>query len=144
MHGKLRHALEKLLRNRGFTSPDSRRIIANQLLLTAASLAVGAGAAWFSLWPLAFGIGAALASANLWWIARGAQWCVAQQFSPALALVYFGSFLLRFAGTGLALYLLLAWLQFPLVPLLAGLFSVVVYLSVMGFSRIAGNSCKEA
>lgn len=118
--------------------------MANQLLLALAALAFGGVTFRLSLWPPAFGIGAALATVNLWWIARSAQWSVSQRFSPALALVCFGAFLLRFAGTAFTLYVLLVWLDFPLVPLFAGLLSVVVSLSIMGFSRVAGNSCKEA
>lgn len=113
-------------------------------MLALAALIAGTAAAWLTLWPLAFGVGAALAATNLWWIARGAQWSVTQRFSPALALVYFGAFLLRFAGTGFVVYAVLVWFDFPLVPLLAGLFSLIAGLSVMGFSRVAGNSCKEA
>lgn len=137
---KIRLVVEKPLRNRGFTSPESRRIIANQILLTGASLL--AGAAFFPLtaWPLAFGLGAAIAAVNLALLARSVHWSLARSFSPGLAMLCFGSFLVRFAGTGLAVYLLAVCAQMPLAPLIAGLSSVVVCLSIMGFSRIAGHS----
>ncbi|MDR3073932.1 MAG: ATP synthase subunit I [Deltaproteobacteria bacterium] len=141
---KSRTVIEKLLRDRGFTSPESRRIIASQILLAGASLLLGLLTFRATLWPLAFGIGACLAAVNLWWTARGAHWSVGHQFSAGLAVVYFGAFLLRFAGIGLAVYCLLVWARFPFIPLLAGLFSHLVCLLITGFSRNAGNSCKEA
>lgn len=141
---KGRHAIEKILRTRGFTSPESRRIMANQIVLALAALAIGVLTSRLTLWPLAFAVGAVLATTNLWQIAKSAHWSVAQRFTPVLALAYFGGFLLRFAGIGIAAYAVLVWLKFPLVPFLAGLFSVVGHLSLMGISRIAGNSCKEA
>ncbi|CAK7068785.1 MAG: hypothetical protein DELT_01780 [Desulfovibrio sp.] len=141
---KSRNALEKILRNRGFTSPDSRRIMANQLLVTFTALTIGVLAIPFSLWPLAFGLGAALATLNLWRLVKSVHWSVSQHFSPAIAVVYFGGFLLRFAGTGALLYLFLVPLALPLVPLLVGLSSVMVVLISMNVSRSAGNSCKEA
>lgn len=141
---KSRHAIEKILRNRGFTSPNSRRIMANQLLLTIAALGVGILAFPVTLWPVSFALGAVLATVNFWWMAKSVRWSVSQRFSPALALVYFGGFLLRFTGTGVLLYILLVQLSLPLVPHVAGLSSVVLCLMITAFSRTAGNSCKEA
>lgn len=141
---KSRHAIEKILRNRGFAPPESRRIMANQILLTLVALAAGALAWPLTLWPASFALGTALASANLWWMAKSIRWSLSQRFSPALALAYFGGFLFRYAGTGALIYLLLVTLSLPIVPLVAGLSSVVVCLTIIGLSRTAGNSCKEA
>lgn len=116
----------------------------NQLLLTIAALCIGVLAFPLTLWPVSFALGAVLASINLWWMAKSVRWSVSQRFSPALALVYFGGFLLRFTGTGVLLYILLVRLSLPLVPLVAGLSSVVACLMITAFSRTAGNSCKEA
>lgn len=140
---KSRHAIEKILRNRGFTSPDSRRIMANQLMLAIAALGIGVLAFPLSIWPFGFALGALLATANLWWMAKSVTWSVSQRFSPVLVLMYFGGFLLRFAGTGVLLYILLVRCSFPLIPLVAGLSSLVVCLMITAFSRNAGNSCKE-
>ncbi|GHV53243.1 hypothetical protein FACS1894206_03550 [Deltaproteobacteria bacterium] len=136
--------IKDYLRCRGFTSPEARRIMASQILLSALSLLIGGCGIVWSLWPLAFGIGATLATINLWWIARAAHWSVRQRFGTALVVIYFGAFLLRFAGTGLVFYLLLRHAHFPPVPLIVGLFSSLACLWIMGFSRKANDSCKEA
>lgn len=113
-------------------------------MLTIAALGVGVLAFPFSIWPFAFSLGALLATANLWWMAKSVTWSVSQRFSPTLVLVYFGGFLLRFTGTGVLLYILLIRCSLPLVPLIAGLSSVVLCLMMTAFFRNAGNSCKEA
>lgn len=140
---KCRDAIEKTLRKRGFTSPGSRRMVANQFLLVLAALAAGVLALPLTLWPISFALGTALACVNLWWMARSVHQSLERRFSMALALAYFGGFLFRFAGTGVVLYLLFARPLLPLPPFLAGLFSVVAWLMVTAFSRTAGNSCKE-
>lgn len=138
---KIRDGIEKQLRSKGFTSPDSRRIIAAQILLTAAACGVGVLAFPVTDWFLAFGLGALLATINLWQIARFAHWSVTRQFSGKLALIGFGAFLFRFSGTGFVLYFLLIRAAMPPIPLVTGLFSLVIWLSVMRFSRAAGHSC---
>lgn len=138
---KIRDAIEKQLRSKGFTSPDSRRIMVDQILLTAAACGAGILAFPVTDWLLAFGLGALLATINLWQIARFAHWSITRQFSGKLALIGFGAFLFRFAGTGFVLYLLLVRAAMPPIPLVAGLSSLVVWLSVMRFSRSAGHSC---
>lgn len=137
---KSRHAVEKYLRNKGFTSPESRRIIVDQITLAVAALALGILCLWFSVWPLAFGLGACMAAMNLWLVGRSAHWSVMQNFSAKLAWRYFGVFLLRFAGTGALLLVLLMWVKLPWAPLLAGLFSGIVMLMLKGVSRFAGNT----
>lgn len=142
MMRKSRHAVEKYLRGKGFTSPESRRIIADQILVAVASLVLGILFFRLSVWPLTFGTGAAIAAMNLWLVGRSAHWSVAQNFSAKLAWRYFGVFLLRFAGTGALLCLLLLWVRLPWAPLLAGLFSGIALLMTKGvLSRFAGNSC---
>ena len=137
---KSRHGIEKYLRAKGFTSPESRRIIADQILLTAAACALGLIAFPLTAWPLAFGLGTLIATVNLWQIARFAHWSVGRKFSGTLAFIGFGAYLFRFAGTGVILYLLLVRAAMPLLPLVAGLSSLVVWLSVMRFTRDAGHS----
>jgi hypothetical protein len=141
---KSRNSVERYLRNRGFTSPEPRRILSVQILLTAAACIIGVLALPVTVWGVAFGFGTALATVNLWQIARFAHWSVARQFSGKLAAIGFIAFLFRFAGTGFALYLLLVRAHMPIIPLVAGLSSLVVWLSVTRVSRNAGHSCKEA
>ena len=135
-----RHGIEKYLRSRGFTSPESRRIIADQVVLAIASLFLGLVLLWYSTWPLAFGLGAAIAAMNLWLVGRSAHWSIVQNFSAKLAWRYFGVFMLRFAGTGAFILVLLLWMKLPWAPLLAGLFSGILVLMGKAVSRHAGNS----
>ena len=118
--------------------------MAGQILLTAGACLAGAAALPLTDWLFAFGLGALLATVNLWQIARFAHWSVTRQFSGKLAAIGFGAFLFRFVGTGFILYLLMVRAHMPVIPLVAGLSSLVVWLSVMRFSRSAGHSCKEA
>ncbi len=137
---RCRHLIEKQLRNRGFTSPESRRILTDQIVLTLAACGFGILALPLTEWPLAFGLGALLATVNLWQIARFAHWSVTRRFSGKLALIGFCAFLFRFAGMGVVLYLLLVRVALPVVPLVAGLSSLVVWLSVLRLGRGAGQS----
>lgn len=135
-------AIEKRLRDRGFTVPETRRIVARQLLLTGIALPLGCAALPFSLWPLGFALGAVIASANVYFTAAGAKQCLA--LGAGAIGSYIGMFLLRFVATGAALYMLLAVLFVPAIPLLAGLSTVVFSLMLLGVTRAAGNSRKEA
>lgn len=110
-------------------------------MLAATALFLGLSLVWYSVWPLAFSLGAVIAAINLWLVGRSAHWSLARNFSAKLAWRYFGVFLLRFAGTGALLLVLLIWVKLPWVPLLAGLFSGIALLTLKGVSRFAGGSC---
>lgn len=112
----------------------------DQILLTAAACVLALPAFPLTDWPLAFGLGAVLATLNLWQIARFAHWSVGKKFSGGLALIGFGAYVFRFAGTGVVLYFLLVRAAMPVIPLVAGLSSLVFWLSVMRFTRGAGQS----
>ncbi len=141
---KIRLAIEKRLRAGGIASPDMRRILSGQLLFAASALVIGLALAHFSTWPLAFALGSVLAALNLWWLARSVVRAVGQPYTPALAFMHLCGFLARFACAGGALYVLIVRLNTPLIPLLAGLSTVVAALAFRGAARIAGNSLKEA
>ncbi len=143
MIGKIRLEIEKRLRNRGIASSDMRRILSGQTLFAFAGLAAGLALLPFSVWPLAFGLGAALATLNLWQLARSVVRAMGQTYAPAVLVAHLCAFLGRFALTGAALYLLLVQLHLPVVPLLAGLSTVAAALAVRGAAGIAGNSFKE-
>ncbi len=141
---KSRNTVERYLRNRGFTSPESRRIVTNYILFTAAAWCIGVLAFPVTIWGVAFALGMLLAAINLWQIARFAQWSVTRQFTGRLACISFFAFLFRFAGMGIVLYFLLIRAQMPVIPLIAGLSSLVVWLIVTHIFRPADHSCKEA
>jgi len=137
---KCRNTVERYLRARGFTSPESRRIVTDQVLLTVVAGILGLLLSPLTNWGMAFAFGTLLATVNLWQIARFAHWSVKRQFSGKLAIISFLAFLFRFAGTGFVLYVLLIQAAMPAIPLIVGLSSLVVWLSVMHFSRNAGHS----
>ena len=138
---KCRNTIEKYLRNKGFTSPESRRIMTDQIMLTIAACVVGILALPLTDWLLAFALGALLATINLWQIARFAHWSVTRQFTGKLAAIGFFAFLFRFAGTGFVLYLLMVRAAMPIIPMVIGLSSLVIWLSVMRISRNTGHFC---
>jgi hypothetical protein len=135
--------MEILLYRRGFRSPASRRILALQLTVAGAALLTGAAALHVSLWPMAFGVGAALVACNLWWLTRSVEWSMARRYSALLAAAAAASFLFRFGLMALALYGALVWLALPAVPLLAGLSTVMPGLVWQGIIRMR-QTVKEA
>lgn len=136
--------VESFLYGRGFSAPSARRILAVQILLAGMALAVGLACVTISLWPLAFAIGAVLITCNMWWLTRSVEWSLRHSYSSGLAALAAFSFVLRFGAMALALYGSLVWLALPVVPLLAGLSSVVASLSVQAVMRLSRNAAKEA
>jgi len=136
-----RNTIEKYLRNKGFTSPESRRIIADQAMLTTVVCIVGILALPLTNWMLALAFGTLLATINLWQIARFAHWSVKRQFTGRLAAISFFAFLFRFAGTGFVLYFLMVRAAMPFIPMVIGLSSLIIWLSVMRISRNTGHFC---
>ena len=73
MMGTLLHKTEHWLYLRGFSAAPVRRLMAVQLLVSAAFVGVGIPMLLWSVWPLVFGIGASLAACGFWHVARIAQ-----------------------------------------------------------------------
>ena len=138
-----RENLERRLFHRGFASADIRHIVSSQILLTDVALAVGLVCLWFSVWPFFFGVGAALATHNLWWLARSVERSFGQSYTRGLAVSSFLAFLGRFGGMGVALVICIAWLNAPIIPLVAGLTTAVAGMTVWGFSRLLRQHSKE-
>ena len=133
------------MRARGFLAPETRRIVAGQILFALAALAVGIATLWFSLWPTAFAAGSFLAAGNLYCLGKGVDTSIFAgakahaKASAGIAMLHVLLFWFRFVVTGFMLYVFLVPLAFPPLPLLAGLSTVVASLSFMGFSRVAGK-----
>jgi hypothetical protein len=144
LFANLRHKVERRLYARGFASSTVRHLLTTQILLTGASLAVGILAAPFTLWPLAFGVGAAIAGFSLWHISRFAQANIQRQFSAALAIRLFAGFNARLVLIALVLFALIVWLRAPVAPLLLGLSSTVAGIVVWGIARLSRKTVKEA
>ncbi len=132
MLGKTRTRIERRLYQRGFNSPEVRKLLVDQILLTGCSVGVGLVLCWYSVWPLLFGIGAGLACCNLWGMAGFVQRHLRRDFTPAVALKQFGFFFARLAGTAAVLALLVIVLRAPVAPVLVGLSSVVAGITIRG------------
>ena len=140
----IRQNLDRRLYRQGFASPVVRQFLGIQILITAAGLFPGIILAWFTLWPLVFGAGAAITTYSLWHIARFAQAHIQQEFSRALAIRLFFGFTCRLVLISIVLFVLVVLLRAPVVPLLAGLTSTVASISLWGLSRFSRKPVKEA
>lgn len=141
---ELRRNIERYLYNRGFAAPLVRQLLATQIILTGTVLAVGLPLALVTLWPLAFAVGAAIATYSFWHIARFAQGCLYQNFSAALGIRLFLGFAARLVVIGIVLFGLIVWLGAPVAPLLLGLGSTIVSIAVWGLMRSFRKTVKEA
>lgn len=139
-----RYAIERRLHALGFVSPDIRRLLATQIMVTALALAVGFMFAWLSIWPLIFGVGAAIALFSLWQLARFAQANIRRQFSAALGLQLFFGLTGRLALIGVLLFFLIVLFRAPVIPLLAGLTSTIAAIVCWGLARLSRKTVKEA
>lgn len=140
----IRQNLDRRLYRKGFASSEVRQFLGMQILLTATGLLLGIVLAWFTLWPLVFGAGAAITTYSLWHIARFAQAHIQQEFSRALAIRLFFGFICRLVVISIVLFVLVVLLKVPVAPLLAGLTSTVVSISLWGLSRFSRKPVKEA
>lgn len=140
----LRHKVESRLYRMGFSSPIVRHLLATQILISACALAVGGAFFPLTLWPLTFGMGAAVACFSLWHIARFAQANIQRQYSPAMAISLFLGLNLRLALIAIVLFALIVWLRAPVTPLLVGLGTTVAGIVVWGISRLSRKTVKEA
>jgi len=139
-----RTAIEQRLYRRGFASAAVRRMLSLQILFTLVAAALGAVTCRLSLWPAAFSAGVLLITCNMWWLARAAQWCLRQKYTKTLALIHFLAFIFRFAILVGILHALIVWLHIPVIPLAAGLSTVIISLVFLGVSIVSGHSFKEA
>ena len=135
---------ERRLYGLGFTAPLPRRFLALQLLLGGAGLLPGLPLARYSLWPLAFGLGALIMAGCLWQTIRFVQSVQYQKYSPRIVVRFFLRFLARFFCIALVLYLGLVQLRAPLVPLLLGLTSASAAIALWGFALVFRKTAKEA
>jgi hypothetical protein len=113
---------EAWLYRSGFANPGVRGLVKSQLYvaLTSSALAFLLGLRLGG----AFAAGALLVTVNFFFLGRVVQELVFVR-KGAVASLLFG-FYLRLFLTGAALFLLIAWVEAPVVALLAGLTTVVV------------------
>ena len=144
MMGTLLHKTEHWLYQRGFSAAPVRKLMAVQILVSAAFVGAGLPLLVWSVWPLVFGIGASLAACGFWHVARIAQAHIRQAFTMQTALRLFLNFNLRLCLTGAVLFVLIVKLHAPLLPLMAGLTFTVACIVVWSVSRIASKPIKES
>jgi hypothetical protein len=144
MRMPLRERLEQFLLRQGFVSADVRRIVGIQILTAGGSLGFGLATQFFSAWPFFFGVGAVLAAFHIWRLARVVEWTMGRDYTRGLAAANFLFFLLRFALTGLTLYICIVLLKAPVTALAAGLGTPAASFALWGVTRSAGQSDKEA
>ncbi|MDR1360472.1 MAG: hypothetical protein LBJ82_05755, partial [Deltaproteobacteria bacterium] len=136
--------LERWLYGLGFTAALPRRLLAFQLLLGGAGLLFGLPLAGYSLWPLAFGLGALIMAGCLWQTIRFAHLAQQQSYSTRMGARFFARFLVRFFCIGLILYPCIVILRAPLAPLLLGLASTSAAIALWGIARLVFKTAKEA
>lgn len=126
-------SIDRWLYAKGFTQPEVRRLMRGQLLIaffgSCAAVLVTLGSAW----GLAFAAGAGLITANFWVLARVAPDLMHSHKGAAVVAQMF-LFYIRLALTGLALYVLIAWLRAPVTGLLFGLSTVLGNAVVWAFA----------
>lgn len=138
------HKVEQHLYRRGFTAAPVRRLMAVQMIVAAVFVLAGLPLAFVSVWPLVFGIGAALAAWGFWSVARTAQAYIGREFTRQAAFRMFLNFNLRLCLTGVALFVLIVKLHAPLLPLVAGLTFAVASIVVWSVAQIAVKPIKES
>jgi ATP synthase I chain. len=126
--------IDAVLYRRGFALGDARRLMRNQILLTAFGSAAALLLTGFSNWSWSFCAGAVIMSINFWWLAKAAQELVRVKHGAMLTLLtlFYGRLLL----TGAAIALLVVWLGASAFGLLAGLSTVVANATLWGILQI--------
>ncbi|MDR0828309.1 MAG: hypothetical protein LBN33_10655 [Desulfovibrio sp.] len=127
----------------GFVAQITRSILCAQIIFSSAALLIGATLTTFTLIPIAFAAGAALSTFSLWHIARFAEKFTNTRFSVIMGLKLFFGFTLRLIFIGAVLFLLMAPLKFPPVPILIGLGTTIIAITFKGAAIILGKTIKE-
>ncbi len=134
---RARVPIEAFFYRRGIKAPELLALLSAQSLLVLASALAGLLVALLSgwnLWLLYFALGAALALFNFWGLANFTMkvFDSGAAYSKALALRQFFSFLFRFALTAA----LLIFFRNAIIPIVAGLSSFVLLLTLYGLARV--------
>ena len=141
MRSRLLESLESWLFARGFTHPEVRKLVRNQICLALAAIFF-APLALFNVPSLSFLAGVWLATINFWFLAKFGQQLVHMERKAVLALL--SRFYLRLALTAAALFVLIVWGGASAVALLVGISSVVVNFLHWAAFRCVGSKVKEA
>ncbi len=124
--------------------PAIRHLLSTQIIITASAFVVGIACAYFTLYPLLFCAGSAIATYNFWFIAQFVQRIIFSAYSASIAVRQFFGFTARFLFTGLILFGLIVWLHLPVAPIVVGITSVVASIAYWGVTKLPNKPAKEA
>ncbi|MGE4421632.1 MAG: ATP synthase subunit I [Pseudodesulfovibrio sp.] len=134
MLGRMNQRLERLLVRSGFTKPDVRIVVRNQIYVSLGTSLVIMLVTLFSRWSLAYLAGAVIALVNFWTLARVTQSLVYdRKRGPYLLFVIFMG---KMTLSGLALWWLIGVERVPHWGLIAGLGTVVINITATGLSQL--------
>lgn len=134
MLGRMNQRLERLLVWSGFTKPDVRIVVRNQIYVSLGTSLVIMLVTLFSRWSLAYLAGAVIALVNFWTLARVTQsLAYDRKRGPYLLFVIFMG---KMTLSGLALWWLIGVERVPHWGLIAGLGTVVVNITATGLSQL--------
>jgi ATP synthase I chain. len=141
---KIRLKIEAFLYTRGFYTAIVRHLLCTQILIIGLSFVIGLALLPLTSWLLAFCCGAIICTANFWFLARFAEANVRFSFSRGLAIKSFFGFTFRLVATALVLFALIIQFQVALLPLVAGLTSVIAGIFVWCIAKTLPPPAKEA
>jgi len=125
---KMNQRIERRLVKSGFSIPDIRLIVRNQIYVSLGTSLVIVLVTLFSRWSLAYLAGALLALVNFWTLARVTQELVYdRKRGPFLLFVIF---MVKMTLSGLALWWLIGVERVPHWGLISGLGTVVVNITI--------------
>jgi len=126
--------IDAMLFRRGFALADARRLMRNQILLSAGCTVAAVLGTGFSNWGLSFAAGALIIGFNFWWLSKAAQELVRVRHGAMFTLLtlFYG----RLALTAVAIAGLVAWAGASVYGLLAGLSTVLANAVVWSVLQI--------
>jgi len=139
----MRRRLDALLRRLGFTHPEGRALVRDQIVLALVTGVTALVLSGFGGWGLGYFGGAVLATVNFWWLVRFAQRLM-ENAAGAVGRAFFGYFARLFV-TAVALYVMIVPGGWPVWAILAGMSTVLMTIVVWGALRgLRSTSVKEA
>lgn len=138
-----RPKIERALRLRGVKSQVLRHLMCTQVMIADISLALGIVCAWFTLWPLAFGIGATIAMYSFWSLASLSLAIIADGARGKYSVSKFVVFNVRLVIFAIILYIFIIRLRVPVAPMVAGLSSMMFSITLWGLSKVQLRRTRE-
>ena len=142
--GRIRFSIETWLFRRGFSNADARFLLAVQIMSVLGLLVLGLILCWYTQWPLWVGLGAALAVANFYFVARNLQAFFPEGFNRSRIISMLLNFYIRLFVTAVFLFVFIVWLKAPVVALLIGLSLSAGIAVIFGLTKLHLLKSKEA